>query len=109
MKACPDLHSTGSPPWRRTMSSVFQVRRGSCTMRAPGSLREEALGQQAHEVVPLDEPPALVEEEAAVVVPVPGQSHVRAAAAHRLGGGGAILLQHGVGHAVGECAVGLDG
>ena len=91
------------------MSIVFQVRRGSCTMRAPRSWRRNALGQQSDQVVALDELAALVEEEAAVVVAVPGQADVGARAPHRLRGRGAVLLEHRIGHAVRKGAVGRRG
>ena len=41
MNAWPDLHSTGIPPSDCTMSTVFQVSRGSCTIvRARVTLQE---------------------------------------------------------------------
>src|SRR5262249_24368203 len=70
-------------------------------------LLEEGLGEQPHEVVALNEVARLIEEEAAVVVAVPGETHVRAHAPHRCGGGGTILLEHGIRDTVGEVAVGL--
>ena len=70
-------------------------------------LAQEGLGEEPHEVVALDELPPLVEEETAIVVAVPGESHIGTARAHRLGGGGTVFLQHGVRHAVREGAVGL--
>ena len=41
---------------------------------------QERLGQQADQIVALDEAALLVEEEAAIVVPVPGESEVGAGA-----------------------------
>src|SRR5256885_5361813 len=72
-----------------------------------GLLLEEALRQEPDQIVPLDELPALIEEEAAVVVPVPGETDVRAGATHHIGGGGAVFLPHRVRHPVREGAVGL--
>ena len=46
-------------------------------MRAPRLAAQEHLGQQADQVVALDEAAVLVEEEAAVVVAVPGQARRR--------------------------------
>src|SRR2546430_6204588 len=54
-------------------------------------LLEEALRQEPDQVVPLDELPRLIEEEAAVVVPIPGETHIRAGATHHIGGGGAVI------------------
>ena len=53
---------------------------------------QERLGQQADQVVALDELPVLVEEEAAIVVAVPGQPDVGAGAAHDVGRGRLVLL-----------------
>ena len=83
MKACPDLHSTG-----RAAVALHDVERVPGEARVMHDARarlllQEGLGQQAHQVVALDELPALIEEEAAVVVAVPGQSHVRTAARAR--------------------------
>ncbi len=47
----------------------------------------------------------LVEEEAAVEIPVPGDAQVRAMGADRRDRGRAILLKHGIRDAVREVAV----
>ena len=67
-----------------------------------GLALQEHLGQQADEVVALDEPALLIEEEAAVVVPVPGQADVRACLAHGLGGDGAFSSSMGLGTPFGK-------
>src|SRR5690242_13455346 len=54
---------------------------------------EKRRGQQSHEVVTLDELTLLVEEEAAIVVPVPGQAHIGTRAAHDIRRRRAILLE----------------
>ncbi len=58
------------------MSSVFQVSRGSWTMRLAGLALQEHLREQADHVVALDERALLVEEEAAIEVAVPGEPDV---------------------------------
>src|SRR6185437_8790188 len=74
----------------------------------PASLpRQENLGQKPDEVITLDELPVLVEEEAAVVVAVPGQPNVGTRTADGIRGGGAVLLQHRIGNTVGEGPIGL--
>ena len=64
-------------------------------------------GQQAHQIVAFDEVAFVVVEETAVEVAVPGDAQVGLVLAHGAGGGGALFGQQGVGHAVGEAAVGL--
>jgi hypothetical protein len=105
MKACPVLVHTGTPPSPDTMSTVFQVSRGSCTMRSPGMLLQERRRQQPHDVVTLDEAAALVEQEAAVEVAVPRNAEVGLVPDHRLDGGDAVLLEQRVRYAVREVAV----
>ena len=81
MNACPDFDSTALPPAAATISRVFQVRRGSCTIALPGVRARNTDGEQADDVVALDEPAVLVEQEAAVVVAVPRDREIRADAA----------------------------
>ncbi len=107
MKAWPDFDSTASPPARSTISMVFQVRRGSCTTLPPGSPRSSTEAKQPHDVVALDEGAVLVEEEAAVEIPVPGEPEIRAVSADRRDGRRPVLLEHGIRDAVGKAAVGL--
>ncbi len=64
-------------------------------------------GQQADDVVTLDEPAVLVEEKAAVEVAVPGDAEIRAVRADGLDGRRAILLEHGIRNAVRKMAVRL--
>ena len=66
------------------MSSVFQVRRGSWTMRLPGIALQERRRQQTDDVIALDEAALLVEQEAAVVVAVPADRAVGTVLAQRL-------------------------
>ena len=86
---------------------VFQVSRGSWMMVAPGCRASRACGQQAHQVVALDEVSLFIEEEAAVEVAVPGQAEVGAMVAHRFGGGLPVLRQQRVGDAMGKSGVRL--
>ena len=55
MKAWPDLHSTGSPPWLRTMSSGVPGEARVVHDARARLLLQESLGQQPHQVVALDE------------------------------------------------------
>ena len=64
---------------------VFQVRRGSWTIARARVMRRSAAGEQADQVVALDEIALFVEEEAAVEVAVPGQAEVGAMLAHGVG------------------------
>ena len=72
-----------------------------------GLFGEERLGQQADDVVALDERALRVVEEAAVVVAVPGDADIGAGFAQRLERGPAVFFEHGVGHALREVAVRL--
>ena len=107
MKAWPVLLMTGRPPAACTISMVFQVSRGSWMMAAPGMPGQQRLGHEAHQIVALDKASLFIKEEAAVKVAVPGQAHVGAVVAHRLGRGVPILRQQGVGDAVGKSRVRL--
>ena len=68
---------------------------------------EELVRQQADDVVAFDEAAGFVEEEAAVVVAVPGDTHGGAVFDDGICRGGAIFRQDGVGYAVGEVSVRL--
>ena len=70
-------------------------------------LFQEHFGQQADQVVTLDEATLVVEEEAAVEVAVPGDTHVGAVFQQGLAGQLAVFRQQRVGHAIGEVAVWL--
>lgn len=70
-------------------------------------LLEEAFGKQADDVVALDEFAAFIEEEAAVEIAIPGDTHVRPVCFYRIGGGGTVLRQDGIGNTVGEGAISL--
>ena len=108
MNAWPDLHCTGTPPAARTMCSVFQIERGSCTIGAPRFLLEERLGQQADDVIALDEPAAPRRRRSSGRSRRPRRCRCRRARAGRLALVTlAVLLQHRVRHAVREIAVRL--
>ena len=68
---------------------------------------EQHRGEETHDVIPLDELAALIEEETPVEVAVPGEPQVRPVCADRRRRRCAILLDHRVGDAVRETAVGL--
>jgi hypothetical protein len=72
---------------------------------AAGVARQQGGGEQADQVVALDEATVSVEEEAAVEVAIPGHAEVGTVGAHGIGGGGAAFWQQRVGNAVGEMAV----
>ena len=72
-----------------------------------GLFDEECLGQQADDVVALDERALRVVEEAAVVVTIPGDAHIGAGFAQRFERGPAVFFEHGVGHALRKLAVRL--
>ena len=63
---------------------------------------EDCLGQQADQVVALDEAAVVVEEETAVEIAIPRNAEVRAMFAHGVGGGGAVFRQQWIGNAVGK-------
>ena len=75
--------------------------------RGAGMTPQERLGEQTHDVVPLDELALLVEKEATVIVAVPGHGQVGAMRAQRLDRCTMVRDQHRVRHAVRKAAVGL--
>ncbi len=105
IKACPVFDITGVPPAAVTTASVFQVRRGSWIIFAPGCFFQKRFRQQPDDVVPLDKLPFLIEQEAAVEVAVKGDAHVRPVFNNGLAGVVATLRQQRVGNAVREGAV----
>ena len=107
MKAWPDLHCTGRPPvGAHDLLRVPDDARVVHDRRA-AVLLEERAREQADDVVAVDEPPFLVEEEAAVEVAVEGDAEVGAREAHLPRRRLAVLLEHRVRHAVREVAVRL--
>ena len=76
-------------------------------MRLPGSRCRNDRGQQADDVVALDESAVLVEQEAAVVVAVPGDRAVGAVLAQRLDGARWFSTSIGFGTPFGKRAVRL--
>lgn len=74
---------------------------------APRLLLEQGRGEQADDVVALDEAAVLVEQEAAIEIAVPGHAEVRAMRLDRIGRGRAHLGQQWVRDAVREIAIGL--
>ena len=72
-----------------------------------GVLLEHLRGEQADDVVTLDETTVLVEQETAVEVAVPGDAEVGSVFADGFDGGAASLGQQRIGHAVGEATVRL--
>ena len=108
MKAWPDLDSTASPPWRLDdLDGVPGEARIVHDLAAARLAAQQHRGQQPDDVIALDEAALLIEEEAAVEIPVPGEPEIRAVGADRRDGRRAILLDHGVRDAVGKAAVGL--
>ncbi len=75
--------------------------------RAAGMFFEERLGQQADDVVALDEPAGLVEEKAAVEVAVPGDADVGPGRPDQVDRVGPFFLDHRVRHTVREIPVRL--
>ncbi len=65
-----------------------------------GLTLKERLGKEPDEIIAVDEAALGIEEEAAVIVAIPGKPEIRACLAHGLGGHGLILLEHGIGDAV---------
>ncbi len=102
MKAWPDLDSTAAPPLDLTISMVFQVKRRVVHDFAAGLAAQQYRGQQPDDVVALDEAALLIEQKAAVEVPVPGDAEIRAVGANRRHSRLAILLEHGIRDAVRE-------
>src|SRR6202163_1792529 len=107
-----DERMSGLTQYRRATIAAHDVERVPGEARVmhdarPGLLLEKGLRQEPDQVVPLDELSALIEEKAAVVVPIPGETQVRAGATYYIGGGGAVFLQHRVRDAVRKGAVGF--
>ena len=76
--------------------------------RRAGVLRQRRAGEQGADEVAVAELAAVVDEEAAVGVAVPGDPEVGAAGAHPLDDQPPVLLEQRVGLVVGELAVGLE-
>ncbi len=68
---------------------------------------EKILGEQTDDVIPLDEAPLFIEEEAAVEIAVPGDPQVGAVFEDGIAGGSAVFRQQGIGDAVGKGPFGL--
>src|SRR6266850_7581467 len=107
-----DERMSGFAQYRRAAIAAYDVERVPGEARVmhdarSGLLPEKGLRQEPDQVVPLDELSALIEEEAAIVVPIPGHAHIRAGATHHIGGGGTVFLQHRVRDAVWEGAIGF--
>ena len=109
MKAWPDFDSTGVAAAGLDDFDGVPGEARIVHHLAAGLAAQQHRGQQPHDVVALDETALLIEEEAAVEVPVPGDAEIRAVRADGLDGGRAILLEHGIRDAVREVAVRLDG
>ncbi len=67
-----------------------------------GLALQEHFGQQTHQVVALDEGALCVEEKAPVIVPVPGEAHIRAVVQHRLPRGARFSSSMGLGTPCGK-------
>ncbi len=74
---------------------------------AAAGFAQELVGEQTNNVIALDKTTVFVEEEAAVVVAVPGNAHGGTFCDNGVSGGGAIFRQNRIGDAVGEMAVGF--
>ena len=86
---------------------MFQTTRGIVDDRRAAILLQKGAREQAHDVIPVDEAPLFVEEEAAVEIAVEGDAQVGARKPHRAACHFAILFEHRVRHAVREVAVGF--
>lgn len=76
-------------------------------MRAPRLLEQEGLGQQPDDVVALDEVPRVIEQEAAIEIPVKRDAQIGPQLQHGAAGLLAALGQQRVGDAVGKVPVRL--
>jgi len=103
MKAWPVLLCTGVPPWRLTRSGQARV----VNDLRPGIPGQEGLGEQADDIVSLDELPLLVEQEAAVEIAIPGNTQRGAVGQHRFARGTAVLGEQRIGDAMREAAIGI--
>ena len=74
---------------------------------AATGLAQELVRQQADDVVAFDEAAGFVEEEAAVVVAVPGNAHGGAILEYGIGSRGAVFRQDRVGHTIREVTIGF--
>ena len=107
-KAWPTRFTTARPP-----SALDRVRHRAAGAhvvedRRARLLREDRLGQQRGEEVARHELAAVVDEEAAVGVAVPGDAELGLAVEHRVDDQLAVLLQQRVRLVAGELAVGLE-
>ncbi len=73
----------------------------------PGMLEQKRFGQETNDVIALDELTGLVEQEAAVEIPVPGHPQVGTMGGDRVTGGGTIFLEQRIGHAMRKIAIGI--
>ena len=87
---------------------LFRVPGEARVVNDPGPrvLLEEGFGQHAHHVVALNEGALVIPEEAAVEVAVEGHAEIRAGFPHGLPRHRLLVVEEGVGNAVGEGAVG---
>src|SRR6202012_5998063 len=74
---------------------------------AAGLPAQQSRGQQADDVVALDEPALLIEQKTTIEIPVPSDAKVGAMRADGIHRRLAILLQHGIRNAMGEVADGV--
>lgn len=84
---------------------VFQVRRGSWMIFSPGLFLEEGLGQEANDVMAFNKFAGFVEQEAAVEVAIPSNSHVGLMSDYRISGGGAVSGRSGLGMPLGKIRI----
>ena len=78
MKAWPDFDSTATPPLRLDHFDGVPGQARIVHHFAAGLAAQQHRGQQADDVVALDEAAVLIEQEAAVEVAVPGDAEIRA-------------------------------
>ena len=104
-KACPTRLTNACPPACSTVSGT--ALRGAHVVqdRLAGVGAQQRLGQQRGEEVARDELARVVDEEAAVGVPVPGDPEVGTPLLDLLDDEAAVLLQQRVGFVVGEVPV----
>ena len=70
-------------------------------------LLQKFLGEQADDVIALDEASIFIEEETTIKIAVPGDTQIGAVLPDRIDCGLAIFLQQGIWHTIGEVAIGL--
>ena len=105
-KAWPTRLTNACPPACVTVSGTAREARTSYRIASPGWVRNSDCASSAVRKSPGTNSPRVVDEEAAVGVPVPGDPEVGTALAHLLDDEAPVLLQQRVGFVVGEVPIG---